>query len=94
LSENEARITIRILPNAARSSIVGVISGAWQIKIAAPPVEGKANRELIAFLSKRLAVRKSALRFVSGQTSRTKIISVNGLSQEEIIRRLSSELNR
>jgi len=59
------------------------------VKVAAPPVRGQANRELVAFLSQVLGVGKSSLAILKGHTSRNKLISVSGLSQEEVIRRLS-----
>lgn len=90
MSEKEARISLQVYPNAARNKIADVVDGVWQVKVAAPPVEGKANRELITFLSRRLGVRKSALTLVTGHTGRAKTVSISGLSQAEIAQRLLS----
>ena len=88
---SEAKISLRVYPGAARSEVVGFSDGVLQVRVAAPPVKGQANKELIAFLSKALAVGKGALTIVKGHTSRNKVIAIDGLSQEDIIKRLSSK---
>jgi uncharacterized protein (TIGR00251 family) len=85
----EAKISLHVYPNAPRNQIVGFSEGVLGVKIAAPPVRGQANRELVAFLSQILGVGKSSLAILKGHTSRNKLISVKDLSQEEVIRRLS-----
>ena len=55
----------------------------------APPVEGKANEALIAFLAKALQVRRSALHILRGTTGREKLVSIDGLSDEEVRQRLT-----
>lgn len=87
MSDN--RLTIKVTPNAGRSEITGLTDGVLQVKVAAPPVKGKANRELIAFLGKALGVPKSSILVVKGQTSRSKVIEIEGLSRDDIIARLS-----
>ena len=77
-------------PNARQSELAGFTDGVLQVKVAAPPVKGKANRELTTFLSQVLGVSKSSLIIVKGHTSRKKVIAVDGLSQDEIIKRLST----
>ncbi len=86
---SETKISLQVNPGAARSKVVSFTDGVWQVGVAAPPVKGKANRELIAFLSQVLGVGKGALTIIRGQTSRSKVIAIDGLSQEEVIRRLS-----
>ncbi len=83
-------IAVRVHPNARKSELVGVTDGVWQVKVAAPPVKGKANAELLALLSEVLGVGKSNLSLVKGHTSRSKFIAVDGLSEEEITKRLFS----
>lgn len=68
---------MRVQPSAPVSELLGWnAAGELRMKIAAPPVEGAANRKLIAFLAKRFALRKSDIRIESGETSRVKTISV------------------
>ena len=86
---SEAKISLRVYPSAARSEVVGFTDGVLQVKVAAPPLKGQANKELIAVLSKALAVDKGAITIIKGHTSRSKVITVDGLSREDIMRRLS-----
>jgi len=83
-------LPLKVTPGASRNEIAGLTDGVLQVKIAAPPVKGKANKELIAFLSKALGVKRSSLAIVKGQTSRNKVIAVEGLGRGEIIRRLTA----
>ena len=89
MSETEAKISLRVYPSAARSEVVSFTNGVLQVRVAAPPVKGQANKELIAFLSQALAVGKGAVTIVKGHTSRSKVIAIDGLSQEDIMKRLS-----
>ncbi|MCD6453019.1 MAG: YggU family protein [Dehalococcoidales bacterium] len=86
--ENKAKVSLRVYPNASRNEVVGLAGEVWRVRVAAPPVKGKANRELLAFLSKCLGVPRGALALVRGQTSRNKVIAVAGLSHEELFERL------
>jgi len=83
------RLTVKVTPNANRNEIIAFSNGVLQVRIAAPPVKGKANKELTDFLSKTLGVRKSSISIVKGQTSRNKVIAIEGMSREDIIKRLS-----
>ncbi len=93
VSENKARILVRVHPNAATNEVTGFTERVLQVRIAAPPVKGKANDELIAFLSQKLAVGKSKLRILSGHHNRNKVLTIEGLSQQEIMGRLSPAQN-
>ena len=88
MSGSKAKISLRVYPNAAQNEVV-FINGVLQVRVAAPPVKGKANKELITFLSQVLGVSKAALAIIKGHTSRSKVIIIDGLSQEEVIQRLS-----
>ena len=89
-SKEEARISVQVYPNAAKNEVVDFIDGVLRVKVAAPPVKGKANKELIALISRVLGVDKSRVSISRGHTSRRKVIAIDGLSQEEITKRLSS----
>jgi hypothetical protein len=89
-SNQGARIAVRVAPNAARSAVVGFVGGVLRVKVAAPPVKGKANRELVALLSRVLGVDKSRISIATGEASRNKVVAVDGLSREEVMKRLSS----
>ena len=79
-------ITVRVTPRAHRNEIVGVAGGALKVKLNAPPVEGAANAALCAFLAEALRVRKSAVTLVSGHTSRSKVVRVDGVTAEQVRR--------
>jgi uncharacterized protein (TIGR00251 family) len=84
------QLNVKVTPNAARDEITGFTEGVLNVKIAAPPEKGKANKKLIDFLSDRLGVSKSSIRLIRGQTSRRKVIAIDGLSRDEVIRRISA----
>ena len=65
---------INARPASSRNEIVGIFDDTLKIKVKAPAVEGAANKELVKFLSKQFKVPKSAVTFVSGETSKRKRI--------------------
>jgi uncharacterized protein (TIGR00251 family) len=69
---------VRIVPRASISEIAGEQAGALRIRIAAPPVEGAANRELVRLLAKQFKVPRSAVEIVSGAKSKNKIVRLKG----------------
>ena len=85
ISENKARISVKVYPYAVRNEIVGLSNGVLCIKISAPPVKGKANWELIAFLSRLVGRNKVSISIVRGHTTRNKVIVIDGLSQEHAL---------
>ncbi|MGD8633276.1 MAG: DUF167 domain-containing protein, partial [Anaerolineales bacterium] len=79
-----AALTIRVTPRARKTEIGGVLEdGTLRVRIAAPPVEGKANKALIKFLSKVLGVRKNMVEIVAGERGLDKIISIVGMPATE-----------
>ena len=68
--------SVRVVPRASRTEIVGLHDGALKIRLAAPPVEGAANDELVKFLAKKLKVSRGAVTLVSGMSSRNKTIRI------------------
>ncbi len=90
ITEVEGGVTfaVRVVPRASRNEIVGVQGDALKVRLTAPPVEGRANEALIAFLAERLSVRKSQVEIVAGATSRRKVLRVIGLSLQEVEERL------
>ena len=81
-------IRIRVIPRAAREEVRGERGDSITIKLTAAPVKGAANKALIAFLSKRLAVPKSDLEIVGGESSREKRLHVEGLDELTVRTRL------
>ena len=75
---------VRVVPRASKSEIVGLHGGALKVRIAAPPVDGAANAELIKLLAKQFGVSRSEVEIIGGQTSKTKHIRIGGISAQEI----------
>ena len=69
-------LLVKAIPNAGRSEIVGVRAGELVIKLQVPALEGRANRELIRLLARRLGVARSSLVLLAGQTSQHKRLRV------------------
>ena len=77
-------VEIRLQPRGGRDAVVGERDGAVLIRISAPPVDGKANAALIAFVSKLLGVPKSSVTIVRGEASRNKVIRVDGRAADDV----------
>ena len=89
ISGSETKIPLRVHPNAVNNEVMGFAEGVLQVRVSAPPVKGKANKELIGFLSRILGVGRSQISIIRGHTSRNKVIVIGGLSREEIMGRFS-----
>lgn len=75
-------IAVRAQPGAKRTKVVGVHGEELKIAVQAPPIEGRANEALIAFLAETLGVAKSKVTLLSGELSRSKVFLVRGVSAE------------
>ena len=83
-----ARITVKVHPRDGRTALTGRLGEAYKLDLAAPPVDGKANEECIRFFADLARVPRVRVRVLTGQTSRIKLIEVEGLPQEELERRM------
>ena len=83
-SDDSVRISIHAHPGAKRNEVVRFEEGIWYLKIAAPPTQGKANKELIDFLSDLLGIGKSRIVIEKGLTGRRKRVLVQGLTAADI----------
>lgn len=72
-----------IVPRANKNSLVGTLDDSLKIRIAAPPIDGAANKNLIVFLAKEMGVAKSRLEIVSGASSRKKTLLIKDADQKE-----------
>ena len=80
-----AAFTVRVVPKASKTEIIGLMDdGALKVRLTAPPVEGKANEALIAFLADVLSVRRDQVEIVAGHGGREKLISVIGITPDEV----------
>ena len=79
---------VRVIPRAGRSGFGGLRDGALLVRLAAAPVDGAANAELIALLSKALRIPKRDITIGSGERSRTKRIRIAGVDREQALAKL------
>jgi uncharacterized protein len=77
-------VSVRVHPGARRNAVSGVHDGAVKISLTTPPVDGRANEALIAFVAELLGLPKGRVSLVAGVTSRTKVLRVTGKSAVEI----------
>lgn len=84
-TEKDGKITftVRVVPRASKSEVIGEHNGSLKVRIASPPVDGAANAELIKLLAKTLGIPKADVEIVSGQTSKTKQIRITGVTSRE-----------
>jgi uncharacterized protein (TIGR00251 family) len=71
------RIAVHVQPSARVSEVLGEVGDALKIRLNAPPVDGKANEAMIAFISEKLGVRQRDVRILRGQTSRQKLLDID-----------------
>lgn len=87
-TSNGTRIAVRVQPRASRNRVEGVHGGRVKIRLTAPPVEGAANKALVAFLADVLDVPKRSIAIVQGHRGREKVVEVEGLAPQEVSARL------
>jgi len=81
-------LDVRVIPRAGRSGFAGLRDGALLVRLAAAPVDGAANDELIGLLAKTLRIPKRDITIVSGERSRSKRIRIAGIDREQALAKL------
>ncbi len=79
---------VKVVPRASKNQVVGIEGDALKIRLIAPPVEGKANDALVAFLADTLGVQRAQVDIIVGGTSRRKVVRVRGVTERDIAQRL------
>ncbi|MFC2035772.1 DUF167 domain-containing protein [Chloroflexota bacterium] len=88
MKEKLAIIKVKIQPNASCNRVMRFRGDILHLKISAPPIRGKANHELINFLSEILGVARTNLIVEKGVTSKHKVITIKSLSQSQVAEQL------
>lgn len=88
ITGNDIIIKVKIVPGSSKNKIIGAYNDALKIAIAAPPVEGKANKKCITYLAKYFDVAKSKIEIISGKNSKNKLIKIYDISQKEFLGKL------
>jgi uncharacterized protein len=81
-------LPVRAQPGARANAIRGLYQGALKVAVTQVAEKGKANKALLQFLSKSLALRRSQLTLIAGQTSADKLVLVRDISRDELARRV------
>ncbi len=89
MADNVAMLYVQVSPNASKNALEGFRGKILRVKVAAPPVQGKANKELVAYLSDVLDISKGSVRIVKGHTLRNKVIAIDGLTETQMMQRLT-----
>ena len=87
-------VRVRLVPRARRSEIAAVNEDHLRIRVQAPPVDGKANRELVRWLAQQAGVPKSSVRLAAGRASRNKRLTIAGVTAPELAARLTPDPDR
>jgi uncharacterized protein (TIGR00251 family) len=86
--EGAVRFEVQARPRAKKSRVSAVREGAVVVQLAAPPVDGAANAELVETIAKALGIARREVTLVRGDTSRTKVVEVRGLTARDVAARL------
>ena len=81
---------MRLRPRGHADELLGLVDGVLQAKVAAPPVDGKANQVLCRLIAKRAGVAPSRVSVIRGEKSRQKILLIEGIDEPTLIGRLGA----
>jgi uncharacterized protein (TIGR00251 family) len=90
-TKTRARITVKVQPRAKTTALAEKIGDAYKLRLAAPPVDGKANEACIRFFAERFGVSQSAVHIVQGLSSRMKVVEIEGIDPAQVERILGHE---
>lgn len=91
-TSTESAVTLPLLvkPRAARQRVVGLKDGALVVQVTAPPVEGAANRAVIATIAEAFGVKPGQVEIIVGARSRRKTVRIRGVTESQVAARLQS----
>ncbi len=87
-SDEGVVFTAKVVPSSSRTHLAGTLDGMLKIKISAPPEKGKANKAVIDLLSKKLGMKGSGVRIISGKTNPVKQVQIEGITGQQLVKRL------
>ena len=91
-TQAEAMIKVKVQPRAARNQVVGYRGDVLHLRVAAAPVDGRANEAVVLLLADALRIGTSRVRIIRGHSSRDKLVAVDSLSPEAVQERISGSL--
>jgi uncharacterized protein (TIGR00251 family) len=83
-TSGRVRFAVRVQPRASTTEVAGVHGEALKVRLTAPPVDGAANEALIHFLADVFVVKRQAVRIVGGESSRSKIVEIDGITERAV----------
>ena len=83
-TDGRVRFSVRVQPRASKTELAGIHGDALKIRLSAPPVDGAANDALVEFLAETFAVPRRNVRLVSGESSRSKIVEIEGINERAV----------
>jgi uncharacterized protein (TIGR00251 family) len=86
---DDAILSVRVTARAGRNALGEMVDGVLAVRLAAPPVDGAANKALVAFLAEAFGIPKSDIRIEAGQQSRRKRLRISGLAPDDLAGRLA-----
>ena len=86
-------LNIKLVPNSSFNKIIDYTNEFIRIKISAPPIENKANKELISFVSEILKINKSKIKIISGEKSKLKKLLITDTDLTEVTQKIMFMLN-
>ena len=92
LPDGSLLLRLHVQPRAAVNELAGLQGDALKLRLTTPPVDGKANKAVIAYLAKFFHLPKSALSIKSGQQSRSKTVAIKGADEQQVRRVLADLL--
>ncbi len=78
-NRNDLIIKVKVEPRSSRPGIAGPYGDALKVRLSSPPVDGRANRELIEILSAEFGVHKKDVEIIAGHSARNKVVRLSGL---------------
>ena len=81
---------MKVQPRAKETALADKLGDAYKLRLAAPPVDGKANEACVRFFARRFGIAASAVRIVQGLSSRTKVVEIEGIDAAHVQRILGS----
>jgi uncharacterized protein (TIGR00251 family) len=84
---------VKVVPGASRSGIAGWLGDTLKVRVTAPAERGKANAAAVSTIAQALGVTTERIHLVTGHTSTRKVVEVLGLSESEVYRRLSKDVD-
>ena len=81
--KGQLRISVKVKPKSSPQGVVGIRDNQLVIRISAPAVDGQANNALVAFLSKKLGLKKTKVLLVNGEKSRSKLLELTGVCLQD-----------